>query len=302
MSFLHHLVQCVGLLAFLGLTTPLGAQEMIQVASKRIDKTFGFNDGYELNIEGERAEVYIEAAEGNEIKVQLELTARHPDQTIARRDLGYVQYLVRRVKNKVYLRNYLKVPENAPDAESQIKAIYRIQVPPNCPVYTKNNYGLIEASRLTNSIRVNSNFSQIGLREVGGMIDVQSRFGDIMGQSLNGNVSINATRSDITLKDMRGSYDINAHYGILNLFPVEGLLDLRLIANKSEVYLHNVDLETFSYELSAKNGDIRYPENETFVLEEPEVGLQKVQFKPSSEYYPNISVKITFGNLNLSKN
>jgi hypothetical protein len=282
--------------------TPVFGQETVQVVTKKIDKTFGFDEGYELNIEGERAEVYIEASEGPGIVVQLELIARHPDEAVARRDLDHMQYLVRRVKNKIYLRNYLKVPEDAPKPESQIRAIYRIQVPPNCPVYTKNTYGLVEASSLTKSLRVNSQFSKIGLTNVAGMIDLQTRYGDIVGERLDGNISIMANRSDILLRDMRGSYDINAKYGVIDLFASEGLLDLKLEADKSEVYLHNVNLQAFSYELSAKNGRIEYPDQGPFVLEEPETGLQRVRFKPSSEFYPNISVKITFGNIHLTKN
>lgn len=286
-----------------GLLLPAyGQDQTVQVVTKTIDKSFGFNEGYELNIEGERAEVYIEASDQVGITVQLELTARHPDEAVARRDLEYMQYMVRRVKNKIYLRNYLKQPDGAPSPESQIRAVYRIQVPPNCPVYTKNTYGIVEASQLTNSLRVNSQFSRIGLSNVAGVIDLQTRFGDIIGERLDGQVNIASRRSDITLREMRGSYDINAQYGVLNFYASEGLLDLQLTADKSEVFLHNVDLQAFSYELSAKNGNIYYPDELNFNLKEPEIGLKQVSFRPSSEYYPNISVSITFGDIHVSKN
>jgi len=277
-----------------------GQGQTVQVVTKTINKSFGFNEGYELNIEGERAEVYIEASEQMGITVQLELTARHPDEAVARQDLEYMQYIVRRVKNKIYLRNYLKKGEGTP--ESQIRAVYRIKVPPNCPVYTKNTYGIVEASQLTNSLRVNTQFSRIGLSNVAGNIDLQTRFGDIIGEQLDGQVNIASRRSDITLREMRGSYDINAQYGVLNFYAAEGLLDFQLTAEKSEVFLHNVDLQQFSYELSAKNGNIYYPDELTFNLEEPEIGLKQVSFRPSSEYYPNISVSITFGDIHVSKN
>lgn len=290
-------------LSILGLSLVLHAQTpTVQVVTKTIEKDFGFGEGYELNIEGERAEVYLEAADGPNISVRLELTARHPEEAVARRDLNYMQYLVRRVKNKIYLRNYLKKPEGAPAPESRIRAVYRIQVPPNCPVYTKNTYGIIEASELVGRLKVNSQFSQIGLRNVAGMIDLQTRFGDIFGESLNGNVQIDARRSDITLRDMQGSYDINAQYGLLNFFAGEGLLDFKLSADKSEVFLHNVDLQAFSYELTARHGNIEYPDELKFNLQEPETGLKKVSFKPASEYYPNISVRITFGDIHVSRN
>jgi hypothetical protein len=36
------------------------AQTTLQVVTKRIDKDFAYRDGYEVNIDGDRAEVYIE--------------------------------------------------------------------------------------------------------------------------------------------------------------------------------------------------------------------------------------------------
>ena len=44
----------------------------VQVVTKRIDKTFSYRDGYEVNVDGVRAEVSIVTWSKPEIKVQID--------------------------------------------------------------------------------------------------------------------------------------------------------------------------------------------------------------------------------------
>lgn len=274
----------------------------MQVVTKRIDKSFSYRDGYSLNIEGERAEVRVETWSKPEIRIQVELIAKHSKKEQAEKDLEKMRFVSNKEKNKIYLRNYLDVPEGSPEPQSQMKATYVIMMPEECPIYIKNNYGLIDAKDLMSSLKLNTRFSRIGLENIMGNIDINTSFGDLFADKLDGNIKVASRRSDITLKHMRGRYDIDAQYGILNFFATEGLLDFNLNADKSTVFFHNLQPNAFSYNLSVQNGRVDYPNELKFkLLDMKDTGIKKITFKPNKEYYPNVTISITFGDLYIGK-
>lgn len=274
----------------------------MQVVTKRIDKTFSYRDGYSLNIEGERAEVRVETWSKPEIKIQIIFTAKHSKKEQAEKDLEKMRYITNKEKNKIYLRNYLEVPEGSPEPQSQLVANYVITMPGECPLYIKNNYGLIDAKDLMSSLKLNTRFSRIGLENIIGDIDINTSFGDLFADNLDGNTKIVSRRSDITLKHMRGRYDINAQYGILNFFATEQLRDFNLKADKSNVFIHTLQPGAFSYNLSVQNGRADYPNELKFkLLDMKDTGIKKITFKPNKEYYPNVTISITFGDLFIGK-
>ena len=274
----------------------------MQVVTKRIDKTFSYREGYSLNIEGERAEVRVETWSKPEIKVQIIFTAKHIKKEQAEKDLEKMRYITNKEKNKIYLRNYLDVPEGSPELQSLMAATYVITIPEDCPTYIKNNYGLIDAKDLMSSLKLNTRFSRIGLENIIGDIDINTSFGDLFADNLDGNVKIVSRRSDMTLKHMRGRYDITAQYGILNFFATEQLRDFNLKADKSNVFIHTLQPGAFSYNLSVQNGRVDYPNELKFkLLDMKDTGIKKITFKPNKEYYPNVTISITFGDLFIGK-
>lgn len=290
-------------LGFLSILQWVVAQNnTVQVVTKRIDKSFSYREGYDVNIDGERAEVRVETWKKPEIKVQIEFIAKHNNRDQAEKDLEKMSYLAQRVKNKIYLRNYLNTPEGSPEPESTLKATYVIMLPEECPIYIKNNYGLIDAKNLMSNLRLNTRFSRIGLENIVGNIDINTTFGDLFADQLDGNIKVASRRSDLTLKHMRGRYDIDAQYGILNFFATEGLLDFNLNADKSTVFFHNLNTSAFSYNLSVQNGRVDYPNELKFkLLDVKDTGIKKITFKPNKEYYPNVTISITFGDLYIGK-
>lgn len=277
------------------------AQDQVHRIAKNINKTYNYKDGYEVNIDGERAEVYIEPGLDNTIRIDVEVIAKHPSQNQAQLDVEKMRIMITRHKNKVYVRNYLEQGESFDKPESQLKVIYKILVPEDCPVYIKNTYGIAEIAQLTNSVKVNSKFSTVNLENISGNIDLMTRYGDIIGESINGNVQIGARRTNITLRDIQGNYDINAEYGLIQIFASAGLLDLNLEANKSQVFLFNSDLEEFRYDLTAVSSSLQFPDDLNFQMVSPEVNVQKMVFTPTTEFFPSISVKVTFGSLQVNK-
>lgn len=282
-------------------TWHVSAQVKVQVITKKMEKSFTYRNGYEVNVEGEKAEVIVESWDKDEIKVELELTAQHPDKAVAEKELESIKYVADKVKNKIYLRNYLSKKEGEPEPQSQLSAKYTIYVPEKCPVYVKNYFGTINISNLFNSVKINSQFSKIALDNLQGIMDITTRFGDIIGDNLDGEMMLNARRSDVSLKNIKGRYDLTTQYGIVKLWASKELLSLNIHADKSDVFLYNVNPTQFAYNLTAQNGTIEFPNNLKYTTLQNNKEVKRIQFKPVTEYYATITVSVSFGNIFVGK-
>lgn len=288
-------------LLFVAITPFLFSQQMnVKVITKKIERTFNYKEGYEVNIEGERAEVFIESGDSKEINVIIELISKHPDQKIAEADLETLKYLTQKVKNKIYLRNYIK-EKKGEKTRSTLSARYTIVLPENCPVYAKTYFGKVNINNLSNKVKVNSEFSQIGLDNIKGLIELRTRFGDVIGQRLDGNVDINARRADISLKEIIGQFNIQAYYGQINVYADNGLVDLNIKGEKTDVYLFNPNLQSFSYALAAQHGEIQFPSNLNYKVLQSSQEVKKLEYRPKEEFYPGVTISVSFGNIHIDK-
>ncbi len=275
-------------------------QTALQVVTKTIEKTFPYKNGVEVNIEGEKAEIQVETWNKNEVKVLLELVAKHPTRTTAEKDLDRMSYSTEQHGNKIYFRNYTENPKNSKKPESDLKAIYTITLPADCPVYLKNHFGLANVANLRKALRINSEFSKIKLENLKGQIGIDTRFGDLEGKNIEGNVTINSRRSDLTLHDIKGTWNINAQYGVLKFFtnPSPELLTMNIEAEKSDVYFFDPKPSAYGYTLTAHYGNITVPSDLKFNYLENSSQLKKAIFS-SRLGSSNISVKISFGDITI---
>lgn len=275
------------------------AQEIVQVVTKTVEETYTYRPGYEVAVEGEKAEIFVETWAKNEVSVRLELTAKHRSLETAKAELENLAFVAERVKNKIYLRNYRK--DKSKTAQSQLIIHYYITLPEECPVYVKNHFGIANISNLRNRLRVIGEYSQININNVEGLLDIRTRFGDILGEHIDGNVTINARRSDITLEDIGGSYTINAQYGVLRLAPNMDLTGLQVNADKSEVHLIQSKELNFGYLLTTSHGDLQVPPDIRTIDLESTPEVRRIQIRPTEERYGNITVTVTFGDLYLEQ-
>ena len=72
------------ILAMMMLSVTAFSQETLQVVTKSIDKTFDRSQN--LKIEGEKADIELMVWEGDKIKVNIELVAKHTDRKTALKD------------------------------------------------------------------------------------------------------------------------------------------------------------------------------------------------------------------------
>ncbi|MEO1260589.1 MAG: DUF4097 family beta strand repeat-containing protein [Bacteroidota bacterium] len=280
------------------ISTSIYSQTMLHVVSKHIEKTFPYENGIEVNIEGEKAEIKVETWDKNEVMVLTELIAKHPEKRTAEKDLELMTYSAEQHGNDLYFRNYLSKKNKKP--ESELKAIYTITLPADCPVYLKNNFGLTNVSNLTNSLKIHSEFSKVLLENLRGSIGVNSRFGDITGNKIDGDVNLTTRRSDITLKEIKGNWNINAQYGVMKFFtnPSPELLTMNINAEKSDVFFFDPEPKYYGYTLTAHYGEILAPNDLKLNFLENTNQLKKAIFS-SQMGKSNITIKISFGDITI---
>lgn len=285
-------------LAGMLLTNALSGQTTLQVVSKKIEKSWPYVDGSEVNIEGEKAEIKVETWESNEVKVVVEIISKHPDKNIAERDVKAMIFKDEQHSNNIYFRNY--VDKNL-KPESDLTVTYTVTLPEDCPVYLKNHFGLTYVSDLTNALTIVSEFSKIFLNNLQGNIGVTTRFGDVDGEFIDGNVSINSRRSDVTLREIKGNWDINSQYGVIKLFtvpyPSAGLLSLNIEAEKSDVYFFDPQPDKYGFNLIGYHSTITVPQDLKLNYIENTDEMKKAIFSSKMRDANSISIKISFGDI-----
>jgi hypothetical protein len=271
-------------------------QTTLKIASKSLKEHFNYLPGMEVNVEGQKAEIVIETWDKNSVEILIDFIAKHPSEMVAKKDLKSIKYSFKTIGNKVYFRNFIK-SEDGSSPQAQLKATYTIRLPNTCPVYVKNHFGSTHVSELTKSFTLNSEFSEIILKDLKGIIDVQTKYGDITGDGIHGNVSMNARRSDITLTDISGDFDVYTAFGIVKLFTDHRLLNsLNIDGEQSDVYIFDPLPSSYGYELTAHYGSITTPRDLKFNYIENNQSIKKAVFIPSKEM-ASISINITFGDI-----
>ncbi|WP_170067632.1 DUF4097 family beta strand repeat-containing protein [Neolewinella xylanilytica] len=277
-----------------------GQSDMREVVTKTIEDTYAYRSGSELAVEGEKAEIFVETWDKPKIHVRVVMTARHKRLETAELELENLELVTEVAGQKIFLKN--RRLDKGHEPESELSVEYFITLPEECPVYLKSHFGGATISNLRNRLRINGEFSAINIDNVEGLLDIRTRFGDITGEKIDGNVVINARRSDINLLDVGGTFTINAQYGELKLSPNINMRDLRINADKSDVYIYEPDGgERLAYELASNNGEMILPANRKLIELERTSEWRRIQIGAGGERTGTITASVTFGNLHLAK-
>lgn len=285
---------CLGAVSF------AQAQTKLQVVKKNITKTWKYQEGFEVNIEGEKAEIVVGTWSKKEVRVEVMLLSKHPERTVAEKDLNAMKYKAEQQGDKIYFRNYIQVAAGEDKPFSNLSAVYTVTLPEECPVYLKNNFGDAQVNNLTRYLKLNTKFTKVGLNNLSGDVNINSRYGDIDARGLKGKVFIDAKRSDVTLRDISGVFDITAEYGVVKLFTDRKELALNINAVRSDVYFFDPNPSANGYALQAKYGKITAPNDLKFNFIENSDILKHAVFRPGGEM-ATMSVKISFGDVVIRK-
>jgi hypothetical protein len=291
-NFLH-VKSFIIILGFI--TFSLNAQTTLQVATKNIVRTLPYKPGYELSIDGEKADVIIQAGANSVVKVMVEITSKNPNLSDAQKDIEQVQFDAEVVGKQVILRNFTKPFSNGQKPKSNLSVAYRIYVPSECAVDLKNKFGKASISNLFNLFQSKTEFCNVTLQNIKGKINIDSKFGDITGKQLSGDVRIKAHRSNVSLSQLKGNYNINIDHGNANIVADIAQINLSIYGENANVVFapHG---RSYNYDLSAKGGEISLPQNLSFSINDNGSYGKSAYFKPQNTQQV-ITIKVNMGSV-----
>ncbi len=211
------------------------AQNTLQVATKTVEKSYPSAQVEALKFMAERADVEVMVWGKPEIKIIVELTAKHPDRATATADLENLKYGIELIEKTLYCRNYLMLPKGATKPQANLKVRFVVLMPANCALNVQNNFGKIQIKGLAKETTLNTEFCNTDLLNMTGKITINSHFGELRLTDIDGQISLTADHSATWLKQIRGQCDIRAQSGSIEINTDKAALKLNLKTNKTEV-------------------------------------------------------------------
>jgi Putative adhesin len=272
----------------------LAAQTTLQVATRNIRKTVSWKPGYELIINGEKAEVQISPVDTNAVIITAELSAKHPSLDTASIDLDSWQFLVSTSGKKIYIRAYIGLVNGKNLPLSNMKVKITVLAPKNCPVNLSNKYGKARIEQLDGPVALTGEFCQFQLVNLRGDLDIKSQYGSINGNKLEGKIAVESKRADIHLDSFSADCTIRSEYGQIELGVTPGSGNLTVNGTKSDITLEMNPVTSHNFSLHSAYGTVVAPagfNTSTSSPDNPRATLQNTTGAPA------INLETTFGKI-----
>lgn len=276
--------------------TVLTAQTTLQVVTKTVEKSLPCPKGTVLNIDAEKADVTLRIDNrSRDIKMKVELIARHPQLDVAKNDLSALKILTESIGKNVYIRNYVAVAKGAAKPTADLRARYTISMPSDLTITLKNSFGKLNAADLTNQLNITAEFCKIQLSNIKATTSLNTRFGDLEATQCDGKTTIVSHRTDISLIALRGACDIKAQFGKIKINADRSLTSLSVTAEKADVTFDPPnDATRFGYNLNAEYGTVTMPAKLNFKYIEKSKQREKVQLSGNAA---SVNIYTTFGQI-----
>ena len=212
---------------------PGGYCQTLQVATKTIEKSFDKIE--EVRIQAERADIEIVTWNKPEIKLTVELTAKHPDRTTATNDLKTVQFTASQTNNVLYINNYVLITKDIVKPQSNLKVHYILQLPATVSLFIIDSFGKIMIRGLTKNTTLKTQFCNADLSDLRGKINTEIHFGELRLTNIDANTNLVTDHTDAWLKQIAGFCKIRAKNGIIEIDTDKSEIDFDIKTDKAEV-------------------------------------------------------------------
>jgi hypothetical protein len=231
----------------------------VQVVTRSVEQTLPCAAGTLVRIRAEKATVRVQGWDKPTVQVVLRLSARHPERAVAEQELPAVRYQIAPGSGVIDLMNYFARPAGAPALRSDLRADYTVLMPAANALQIVNTYGQTTLLDLTGKVKLEQNFGQIQLQNLGGTLTATARYADLTGTNLNLSFDCEADKSAVRLTGVGGSYAIRNRYGSVLLEPTAELKSVFVDAERTEVTIGVPQLGLFNYLLSTAQGTMTVP-------------------------------------------
>ena len=207
--------------------------QTLQVATKTIEKSFDKIE--EVRIQAERADIEVVTWNRPEIKLTVELTAKHPDRNTATNDLKTVQFTASQTNNILYINNYVLITKDITKPQSNLKAHYILQLPATVSLFIIDSFGKIMIRGLTKSTTLKTQFCNVDISDSRGKINTEIHFGELRLTNIDANTNLVTDHTDAWLKQIAGFCKIRAKNGIIEIDTDKSEIDFDIKTDKAEV-------------------------------------------------------------------
>jgi hypothetical protein len=223
------------------ITFHFSAAQTLHVVTKTVERTFEYKPNETVQIYAERSDVEISTWGRNEVKITVELLAKHPDRATAQKDLEVLRYVAEKSGRTITLRNFVVLPPNATQKpQSNLKTRYVLLLPATCQVEIQNSFGKTTLRGLQKDTRLRTEFCINELADLKGKLTLHAYFGELKVLDFEGNMNLTTDRTDVLVRAPRGQCRVRTQHG-----------SLEVAADRTQVKL---DIETKNTEL--KNGTV----------------------------------------------
>jgi len=127
-----------------GIVDLTAQQTTLHVVTQTIQKEWDWQPNKTLIINGENAIINIKTWRKNKVQATAELIAKHPQKSIAERDVKAQKIIAEKNSKSVVLGNQLVLTKGMEKPESNLKATFTIYVPSYSALRIKNRFGSIK--------------------------------------------------------------------------------------------------------------------------------------------------------------
>lgn len=242
------------LLTFFIQNTLCFAQESVQVVTKQIEKEFA--DGGHLVVVAEKATISIESWDKDQVSINLQLYAKHKDQTIAKKDIESAKYTIDNLHGIIKLTNTFSSEEND-KKQSNLSASYTIKVPKGFTMNIANKYGEINIQNCySERIVIKSSYGKLIMNTVEAKLSMESYYSDTHIENSKIEMQANSDKGDMILNNYSGKINLKSNYGELQITEGIGIDMMQIESKRTKVA---IKLNTFlnsNFNINTIDGEI----------------------------------------------
>lgn len=286
-------------LVHMPIAKPVAQQQLLKVVTRVFDKEYRYPNEFLLEINAEKANIEIKVVDGNMVKVSLEQSAMNADVRIAERELGYIHFVEKKERNRLYLHNYAQLKASTSGLSSIINNKYIIEIPRHCHLKIKNELGDVEVSGVSTTMRYDLSYCGLVLNDAKGKLYVDSRIGDVTLNDCQLDGEFITENVNLKLQRVGGSYDIQALFGDFSCIMSEQVSLINASLEQCEATLINRTSIEYSYVVDVSKAKISVLDeslqDEIVVESESKVSLHH----KSEGDVGTVIIKSEYGDVNL---
>jgi hypothetical protein len=245
------------LIGFLVKTTA----QNIHVVTKTIQKEITFSAGTKINLNAQKADVFIKGKNQDKITITVKLIAKNSDKNTAEKELSFMNYEIKISQNLIDLSNVYDIPKSLGKLKSHVKTIYEITLPNKSNILIINSFGEISVNSFSGNLTVKFNYGRLTMADIDGKIDIDSNYGDIDAENISGALLCKSVKGESIFTNIIGNATIEAKYGSLKINLLSTTIKLNVDAARCAIGLSVKRFEGFKFDVSNQFEKISVPPN-----------------------------------------